>query len=74
MTRLTGMIIQTRGEDIVCTAGGPGHDGTHYGFVELHRDGEYDHVLITLPTVYKSEEAALTAATELVREVRAMEL
>ena len=74
MTFLTAAIIQTRGEDVVCNAAGPDENGKHCGLIELHDNGEYDHLLISTEPVYESNDVALKAMNDIVGEVREMKL
>lgn len=75
MTRLTGMIIQSRGDDIVCAAGGPSREnGKFCGWIELYRNGEYDHALLSSPAIYDSEEVAIKEMENIVTKVRSIGL
>jgi hypothetical protein len=72
MTRLTAIIIRTRGDDIRCDAGGPNRDGKWTGWVTLYNGDDYDHELLSTQPVYDSKDAAVAAVQEVVRVVRAM--
>lgn len=74
MTRLTALIIQSRGDDIVCTAGGPNKNGKFSGWIELYRNGEFDHALLSSEPVYTSEEVATEEMRKIVKQVRSAEL
>jgi hypothetical protein len=74
MTFLTAMTIQLRGEDIICTAAGPSEEGKYSGFIELHTDGEYDHLLISSNPVYDSKLDAVNGMLDVVKQVREAEL
>lgn len=72
MTRLTAIIIRTRGDDVHCQAGGPDRDGKWAGWVSLFRNEAYDHALLTTKAIYASEEEAVAAMQQLVAAVRGM--
>jgi len=74
MTLLTAMIIQTRGDDVVCAAGGPSKEGKYSGLVELHSNGDYDHLLLSSEPEYESALAAVNAMENVVRQVREAKL
>lgn len=74
MNLLTALIIQSRGDDIVCDAGGPTENGKYSGWIQLYRNGEYDHDLVSTEPVYDSKQDAIFAMQELVKTVRAMDL
>ena len=74
MTMLTAMIIQTRGEDIVCTAAGPSEGEKYSGYIELHTDGEYDHLLLSSEPVYDSKLDAVNDMLDVVKKVREAKL
>lgn len=75
MNFLTALIIQSRGDDIVCDAGGPTKkEGKYVGWIQLYRNGEYDHDLVSTEPVYDSKQDAIFAMQELVKTVRAMDL
>lgn len=72
MTKLTAAIIQTRGDDIKCEAGGPDNEGKYTGWITLYRKGELDRNLLNTPPVYNTEKEAVAAVTTAVEEVRNM--
>lgn len=74
MTYITAAIIQTRGDDIVCTGAGPANNGKYSGFVELHADGEYDHLLLSSEPVYDSKLDAINEMLDFVKQVRETKL
>ena len=75
MTRITAIIIQSRGDDIRCQAGGPAKDnGKYVGWITLYRGDEYDHELVSTEPIFNTEKDAVAHMEDLVKEVRAMDL
>jgi hypothetical protein len=75
MTVLTALIIQTRGKDIHCDAGGPDKTNKKYcGWLTLYNGDEYDHELVSTDPVFDTAEAAKKYMQDLVAEVRKMDL
>ena len=74
ISRLTGMIIQSRGDDIKCDVGGPDKNGKYVGWIMLYQDGEFDHALLDSGPSFNSEKAALEKMEALVTEIRGMDL
>ena len=72
---LTALIIQSRGKDVKCLAGGPSKDKRKYaGWISLYRDGEYDHDLLSTEDIYNSKKEAVNAMKKIVSEIRSMDL
>ncbi len=74
MTRLTAMIIQTRGDDVKVDAGGPDDNGKWTGWINLYKAGEYDHALISTESIYNTREAAITAIEDVINKVKDLDL
>ena len=75
MNMITAMIIQSRGDDIVCSAGGPTKDnGKWVGWITLYRDGEYDHELLSSQPVFDTKKDAVEYMKGVVKSVREMDL
>ena len=74
MTRLTGLIIQTNGENVVCDSAGPDKFGKYAGWISLFKDGSYHSSLLSTNGIYDSTEEAEKKMKNLVEEIRAMDL
>lgn len=74
MTVLDALIIQTRGDDIRCLAGGPNKNGKYAGWISLFRGDEYDHDILSTNAIFPSGETAIEHMRSLVEEIRKMEL
>ena len=75
MTRLTGLIIQTRGDDVHCVSQSLDGGETWSGWINLHRsDGRFDHALMSTDAIFKSEDEAVSKMEEIVKEARNMDL
>jgi len=72
MTRLTAIIIQTRGDDVKCMASEPDKNGKCAGWIYLLKDGNIHTPLISTKAIYDSKEAAKSAMEEIVEKVRAL--
>ena len=73
ISRLTGMIIQTRGDDVKVRSILDGGTGKYAMGIELWTNGEYDYLLLdTLPATFETEAEALKCGNDLVAEIRAM--
>jgi|GEM_PF-3903176 len=72
ISRLTAAIIQTRGDDVRCLAGGPNDHGKWTGWISLYRDNIYDHDLLNTQPVFDSETAAVSAMEDVVSKIRAL--
>ncbi|TSC96925.1 MAG: hypothetical protein CEN88_256 [Candidatus Berkelbacteria bacterium Licking1014_2] len=74
MDHLTALIIQTRGDDIRCLAGGPDKDGKYAGWISLYRGDEYDHDLLSTNPCFQDEASAIKHMQSLVEEIRTMDI
>ena len=73
MTRLTAMIIQSRGDDVFCRATLSAND-KYEGWICLYRNGRYDHDLLSTDAIYDTKKAAVEAMKDVVKEIRSMDL
>ena len=75
VSMLTAMIIQSRGKDVKCLAGGPDKStGKYVGWITLFQDGEYDHELLSSEPIYETKGKAIKAMRDFVAEIRAVDL
>ena len=72
ISRLTGMIIQTRGDDVKVVVGQDKESKKWAMGIQLWRNGEFDHFLIDTQPAYESKAEALKCGNDLVAEIRAM--
>jgi hypothetical protein len=74
VSRITALIIQTRGKDVVCDVGGPSEEDKYYGLISLHRNGEFDHDLLSTEPIFNTKEQALIAMQDTVKQIRSITL
>ena len=74
VTKLTALIIQSRGDDIKCEILGQTKEGKVAGVINLYRDGEYDHALLSSEPIFDSDEQCLTKLNEIVSEIRSTKI
>ncbi len=73
MTRLTALIIQTRGDDVFPHVI-KGKNGLWGWAVDLYRDGAYDRPMLTQRCKHATEQDAQDEIDNLLKEVKEMEL
>jgi hypothetical protein len=71
VSRLTAAIIQSRGDDVVCSYGGP-VEGKYVGWITLGPEDRYRPLLNTEP-VYDTGDDAKAAMERVVAEIRSFE-
>jgi len=77
---MTALVIQSRGDDIHCEAEGPccavGDEahGKWVGWINLYRDGEFDHPLLDSGPRFNTADEAIDAMKKLVAEIRQMKI
>lgn len=71
MTRLTAIIIKTRGRD-VRPSYRESESGKFAGMIELWKrgGGDFDYVLISTESEYKTKEEAVSAMDEIITAIR----
>jgi len=74
MTRLTALIIQTRGDDIKCEIYNRTEEGKVAGVINLYTDGEYDHPLLSTEPIFNSDDECLTKMKEIVDHIRSIKI
>lgn len=73
LSKLDAAVIQSRGDDIKCEAGGPSSEGKWSDWIMLYRRGEFDHPVVSTQPIFNSAEEAINRMEEVVREIRAMD-
>ena len=75
INRITAIEIQTNGDNIKCSAGGPAKEnGKYVGWIELWRDGDLHKPMISTQPVFDTESEAIKAMENIVVEIRALDL
>lgn len=69
---ITALEIQTNGDDIKCFSFS--EDGKFVGSIGLWRDDRMHKLLLDTPAVYETQEIAIKAMENTVKEIRAMDL
>lgn len=68
MTRLTAIIIQTRGTDVQCEAIQDSKTKLWVGMINLYLEGAFDHHLITSEPFYPSSDEAVAEMKNIVAQ------
>ncbi|MFA6594523.1 MAG: hypothetical protein WCT16_04705 [Candidatus Buchananbacteria bacterium] len=75
---IDALVIQTRGDDIKCTFGGPSKDpktkGKFVAWIELYNGGEYHRSILNTDACFDSGREAKAWAEKFVEAVRKMNL
>ena len=74
ISRITAFEIQTNGDDIKCSAGGPSKvNGKYAGWIELWRDGELHKPILKTEPIFETAKEAESHMIGIVDEIRQME-
>jgi hypothetical protein len=75
MNLITALEIQTNGDDVVCSVGGPAKDnGKYVGWIELWRDGVLHKPMLSTEPVFNTAKEAKEYMEDIVKQVRTLEL
>jgi hypothetical protein len=72
ITRITALIIATRGDDVRATTSIQPDpvNGKWASFICLYRGDEFDHFLMSTPPIFETQAEAQAAGDEVIRFVR----
>lgn len=75
ISNLTALIIQDRGDDILCQGGGPDPATKKYvGWISLQEGHRGPRPLLSTEPVYNTEDEAVIAMKKIVEDVRKLSI
>lgn len=75
ISALTALIIQDRGDDILCQAGGPDPETKKYaGYISLQEGHRGPRLLLNTEPIYATKKKAIAAMQKIVEDVRKAEI
>lgn len=74
MTRLTALIIQSRGAEVHCEAAEDSQSKLWAGHISLYNGDRFDHLLLSTEPAFVDESLAIKAMQEIVKKIRAESL